>query len=400
MVMVFLQVYGGYHGTLFGAFVAIAICSVLFLWLEVIQVFKDWKYYILSAYNLVDLFVFGLPLAASINHFLILSGTIEGETPDNVNAEFLSFSVLFIFLHFLFELRINRSVCKFVTIITRIFAKIRMFFFIAAGGIIAFTIAMLHLLHSCPYEKCTLTSKFPSHFYDAVSVTLLFMGGQYDAVEDEFKSQNWSFKTMMMVFFFFTVILMLNVLIALINKAFEDGDVTWRLTWLENRLRVIESVENITYHIPGFREHYNWFPDEIYYSATDKEIENFRARFPADFSSIDSTDSLSQATAEALGIKAGRMAKESIQELTNELKQTREQLAKLQDQSMSSEKKSSALHRRNQQNMKKALQRQNAALQQQIGTVQRQNEALQRRMEDLHTMLSVHLGTNGAAGSA
>ncbi|KAF9177993.1 hypothetical protein BGZ50_008170, partial [Haplosporangium sp. Z 11] len=225
-------------------------------------------------------------------------------------------------------------------------------------------------------------------------------GGQYDAVEDEFKSQNWSFKTMMMVFFFFTVILMLNVLIALINKAFEDGDVTWRLTWLENRLRVIESVENITYHIPGFREHYNWFPDEIYYSATDKEIENFRARFPADFSSIDSTDSLSQATAEALGIKAGRMAKESIQELTNELKQTREQLAKLQDQSMSSEKKSSALHRRNQQNMKKALQRQNAALQQQIGTVQRQNEALQRRMEDLHTMLSVHLGTNGAAGSA
>ncbi|KAG0263706.1 hypothetical protein BG011_008309, partial [Mortierella polycephala] len=157
-------------------------------------------------------------------------------------------------------------------------------------------------------------------------------GGQYDAVEDEFNSQNWSFKTMMMVFFFFTVILMLNVLIALINKAFKDGDVTWRLTWLENRLRVIESVENITYHIPGFREHYNWFPDEIYYSATNKEILDFRARFPADFSNIDSTDGSFQATTDALGTKAGRVAEKNIQELTDELKQTREQLVKLQDQ--------------------------------------------------------------------
>ncbi|KAF9182965.1 hypothetical protein BGZ51_004336 [Haplosporangium sp. Z 767] len=101
------------------------------------------------------------------------------------------------------------------------------------------------------------------------------MGGRYDSIDDDFNSENWAFHTMMLVYFFFTVILMLNVLIAVINVAFSVGDGTWRLVWLGNRLRYVESAENLTYHIPGFREAHNWFPDVIYYSATPQQVKAY-----------------------------------------------------------------------------------------------------------------------------
>ncbi|KAF9286162.1 hypothetical protein BGZ68_003153 [Mortierella alpina] len=61
---------------------------------------------------------------------------------------------------------------------------------------------------------------------------------------------------------------------ALINTAFMKSDATWRL--IESRLHYIELAENLTYHIPGFRQTYNWFPKEIYFYATAQEIEEYR----------------------------------------------------------------------------------------------------------------------------
>ncbi|KAF9186367.1 Mitogen-activated protein kinase [Haplosporangium sp. Z 767] len=222
-----------------------------------------------SIYNIIDLAAFALPLAGSINQLLIILS--DGDIASNTGV--LSFSVLFIFLHFLFELRVSSRVCQFVAIIIRIFGEIRVFLLIFTGGILAFAIAILHLLHSCPAKDCS--TAFPTHFYEAVSSTYFFMGGRYDSINDELDSDNWAFLTMMIIYFFFTVILMLNVLIGLINVAFNDGDKTWRLIWLENRLRYIESAENITFHIPGFREAYNWFPNEIYYSAIPNDVHKY-----------------------------------------------------------------------------------------------------------------------------
>ncbi|KAG0274784.1 hypothetical protein BGZ95_009466 [Linnemannia exigua] len=270
LVTVFLQVYDDQGSGMTGLFVAIAALSGIFLWLELIQMIRDRKSYLSSIYNFVDLVVFGLPLAGSINQLCI----ILGNTPPGGNPAILSFSVLFIFLHFLFELRVNKSVCHFVTIIIQIFEKIRIFFFIFAGGILAFTIAILHLLQSCKGEDCA-TSDFPSNFLRAMSATYFFMGGIYDPISPLFNSDRVAFHLMMVVFFFFTVILMLNVLISLISLAFNDGDETWRLTWIENRLRYIESAENMSYHIPGFREEHNWFPKEIYYSATPQQVRDY-----------------------------------------------------------------------------------------------------------------------------
>ncbi|KAF9188188.1 hypothetical protein BGZ50_001486 [Haplosporangium sp. Z 11] len=101
------------------------------------------------------------------------------------------------------------------------------------------------------------------------------MGGRYDPINDELDSNNWAFLTLMIVYLTFTVIIMLNVLIALINLAFDDSDETWRQNWTENKLRIVESAENMSHDIPGFRQLYNWFPEEVYYSATAKEVLDY-----------------------------------------------------------------------------------------------------------------------------
>ncbi|KAF9965704.1 hypothetical protein BGZ70_004284 [Mortierella alpina] len=230
-----------------------------------------------------DLAVFGLPFAGSINQFLIISGRLQGSTAKEGNAGIFSFAVIFIFLHFLFELRISRTVCQFVTVIIRIISQIRIFFFIFTVGILAFTIATLHILRACPFKECSDPStKLPSKFFYALSATYFFMGGRYDAVNDDFNSENWQFHLMMMIYFFFTVILMLNVLIALINVAFSVGDGTWRLVWFLNRLQVIESAENLSYDVPGFRQSSSWFPKEIYYLASRKQVRAYEKTYPID----------------------------------------------------------------------------------------------------------------------
>ncbi|KAG0263704.1 hypothetical protein BG011_008307 [Mortierella polycephala] len=248
---------------------------------------------------------------------------------------------------------------------------------------------MLHLLHSCQYVRCENTSNFPSHFYSAIVATFLYMGGRYDSINDELDSENWAFLTMMMVYFFFTVILMLNVLIALINAAFIDGDETWNLVWLENRLHVIESVENLTFNIPGFREHFNYFPNEVYYTATTKEIEEYQNQYLTDdLNNVPmrcaSPEPSSLALAKPNIIQSGKTYVPSIADTSeaaeNSMKEElKEQLAvqmqaqakALQDQVQASvEKESEALQARIEKQIQAALQEQSVAHQTQMKEIQ------------------------------
>ncbi|KAG0209287.1 hypothetical protein BGX33_005713 [Mortierella sp. NVP41] len=290
LATVFIQVYSSSHPALTPVYITIISVAGIFIWLELLQLLNEKRKYVSSVYNVVDMATFGLPLAGSVNQLLI----IWGKSNAGGNPGLLSFSVLFIFLHFLFELRVIKSVCHFVTIIIRVVSEIRVFFFIFAGGILGFTIAILHLLRACLYEYCPPDDpqipddekvNFPRNFYSAISSTYFFMGGRYDAIDNQLSGENWPFHTMMIIYFFFTVILMLNVLIALINLAFNESDGTWHLTWLENRLRYIESAENMSYQIPGFRETHDWFPREIYYSATPRQVKDYERELQNDESS-------------------------------------------------------------------------------------------------------------------
>ncbi|KAF9353151.1 hypothetical protein BGX34_011781 [Mortierella sp. NVP85] len=181
----------------------------------------------------------------------------------------------------MFELRVNKSVCHFVTIIVRTLGNIQVFFIIFAAGIIAFAIAILHILHGSPVgQRDTSNVTFPLDFYQAISTTYFFMGGIWDSASNDFEGNNWPFQTLMMIYFFFTTILLLNLLISLISSAFDDASNTWELVWLDNKLRYIERAETITYNIPGYRESSDWFPSEIYYCATFQNRQDYKIKYP------------------------------------------------------------------------------------------------------------------------
>ncbi|KAF9958744.1 hypothetical protein BGZ70_009105, partial [Mortierella alpina] len=83
------------------------------------------------------------------------------------------------------------------------------------------------------------------------SVLFIFLhfSGRYDSVSTGLSNDDVGIHIMLMMFFFFTVIVMMNVLIALINHAFDDGDKTWERDWLQNRMRYVESAENLAIDI-------------------------------------------------------------------------------------------------------------------------------------------------------
>ncbi|KAF9920338.1 hypothetical protein FBU30_009848 [Linnemannia zychae] len=256
-----------------GLFVAIIPIALLFLWLEFIQFLKDRRGYFRSIYNIVDLLAFILPLAGAIDQILAIYGVNKPEG----NSSLLSFSVLIIFLHFLFALRVFQLMCHFVSIIIRAIYSIRIFFFVFGAGLLAFSIAILHLLYACidPVHCKYYNENFSHSLLRSLSMTYFMLGGNYDQIGDGFTSNSIAFHLMMMLFFFFSVILMLNVLIALVNGAINDGDITWRLDWLEYRMGYVESAENMSYEVPGFRDNHKYFPDTIYYTNTALKVREY-----------------------------------------------------------------------------------------------------------------------------
>ncbi|KAI7831329.1 hypothetical protein BC939DRAFT_226802 [Gamsiella multidivaricata] len=164
-------------------------------------------------------------------------------------------------------------------IIVQAISAIRVFFVVFAAGILAFTIAIMHLLRGCASSSCqTPATSFPDQFYEAISATYFFMSGRYDSVSDDFNSDNWAFHFMMIVYFLFTVIIMLNVLIALINVAFNKDDETWLLVWRKNRLHYIESAERLSHRIPdeitvtGSQKKFTTQPSQNKSERTEKNI--------------------------------------------------------------------------------------------------------------------------------
>ncbi|KAF9987947.1 hypothetical protein BGZ65_000845 [Modicella reniformis] len=275
-----------------GAFIAIIAFSSVFLWLEFLQCMESPRVYFKSPYNYVDLSVYLLPLMASV---VQLVENVQGG--DHQNAAF-SFTILVVYLHLLFELRVIEEVCYTVTIIINVMKRIKAFFIIFAASIFAFAHAFFHLIWD---KKTQDASTFLNNFAGAISATYFFMGGRYDPVNDQFESGNVAFHIMMGLYFFLTVILMLNVLIALINVAFSKGDESWRLIWLENRFRFVENAENMTFHIPGFRRtHHIIFPRMIYYTATPKEVQEYNDKY---FKDHGTTNNASPAASSEISAK-------------------------------------------------------------------------------------------------
>ncbi|KAG0198436.1 hypothetical protein BGX28_008164, partial [Mortierella sp. GBA30] len=96
LTAVFMQVYSDNMGpALFNVFIAIIVLSMIFLWLELTQLLNSWKRYLSSPYNYADIAAFTFPFAGSI---IQLRNIAENKEDGQVYV--LSFSVLFIFIHF------------------------------------------------------------------------------------------------------------------------------------------------------------------------------------------------------------------------------------------------------------------------------------------------------------
>ncbi|KAK3821910.1 MAG: hypothetical protein J3Q66DRAFT_158186 [Benniella sp.] len=283
LLTVFMQVYDTTQRE--GIFIVIIIMASMFLYVEVFRIFFNFLAYFKSPYNYINVLAFVLPIVGSVNQI----SNIEHNRDGDVSA--LSFSVLFIFLHIFLELRVFKDVSLFVAMVSRALYKVRVFFLFFVTGILAFSIAILHLLRGCPVDSCENNDvKFPQSFYRALSSTYFFMGGVWDPITNEFENGNWKFLVMMALYFFFTNILLLNLIIALMNMSFEDGLGEYESVRRMDILGWVQGAEIMSYWIPGFRATFDVFPDEIYYHSTKEEMEKFYAKFPQDGDISNDTD--------------------------------------------------------------------------------------------------------------
>ncbi|KAF9919544.1 hypothetical protein FBU30_010877 [Linnemannia zychae] len=192
--------------------------------------------------------------------FMQIDGVTELPKLYGIYAAIISISSIFLWLELSQLLEDKRryfqSVYNFVDLLVFMFPLIG---------------SVLELVWSNPERQNSL-------FSFSVLYVALHFGGRYDNLSGEFDSDDVGFHLLMAIFFFFTVILMLNVLIALINNAIDDGDRTWELDWLQNRMRYVESAENLTYDLPGYRAAYNFFPETIYYTATPLQAREYKKK--------------------------------------------------------------------------------------------------------------------------
>ncbi|KAF9963885.1 hypothetical protein BGZ73_002126, partial [Actinomortierella ambigua] len=139
----------------------------------------------------------------------------QGFGPNQVRV--VGFSIPFMYLHLLFELRVIQSLGIFVNIIISITKKIILFFILFTVLIIGFSHTLLYITHthqvSCVpgSNGCDLSegaTKYPSGFFDAIAATYFFVAGRWDPLDEELDSPNdVTFHVVMIIFLAFTVIL-------------------------------------------------------------------------------------------------------------------------------------------------------------------------------------------------
>ncbi|KAF9427298.1 hypothetical protein BGZ76_002394, partial [Entomortierella beljakovae] len=110
--------------------------------------------------------------------------------------------------------------------------------------------------------------------------------GRYDAVSTTLEDGHWTSQLMIGVFFFLTAVLMMNVVIALMNGVYAEAREKGRRIWLRNRLELISSAENMSYFIPNFRQKSDFSPQNIYYTAKDQAISNYRTKHNLDLKTL------------------------------------------------------------------------------------------------------------------
>ncbi|KAK3848216.1 MAG: hypothetical protein J3R72DRAFT_518902 [Linnemannia gamsii] len=230
-------------------------------------------------YDLIDvLFVFTLSVAFLRDDDLTWR-VLDGE---DGYQYVISFTILLVLLRLLIRFRVMKTVGSYLSIIRRTIRSIWVFVLIFACTIVAFTIVLLYVQYVvCQDSSCmeknaegNMDRLKAEGFFVALSSTYYVTGGLFDAMQRVLKTGDWMYRLMLMVYIFTTTI-MLNILIGLVNHAFDNDDRISKLEWMENRMYWVIHVENILRGLPFFKGK-DWFPEKIYYTATPQQYRDYR----------------------------------------------------------------------------------------------------------------------------
>ncbi|KAF8927268.1 hypothetical protein BGZ58_010526 [Dissophora ornata] len=130
----------------------------------------------------------------------------------------------------------------------------------------------------------------------------IIVAGRYDPVSDEMDGGDYTFLFVMTLYYLFSAIVMLNVLIGLVgvslNEAIKTDDRGWLLTWRQNRYysSLLHAFFGTKMTLVTKSIKRRWqFEREVYYTATEKDINEFYRRNSPE----GATDMLNQDLADA-----------------------------------------------------------------------------------------------------
>ncbi|KAK3824533.1 MAG: hypothetical protein J3Q66DRAFT_383963 [Benniella sp.] len=113
----------------------------------------------------------------------------------------------------------------------------------------------------------------------------LKISGRYDPVESSMEQGSVTFRVIMVIFFFFAVIILLNVLIALVNGAFNESAVKYRHSFWTFIAEFLVEMEMVTMYNEGVSSS-DSSSEYIYYCATDDEVKKFESSSTSEISSF------------------------------------------------------------------------------------------------------------------
>ncbi|KAF9397497.1 hypothetical protein BGX21_008801 [Mortierella sp. AD011] len=275
------------------------VCLLYELW----KLCLDWRRYARYSYNYLSLFSFCSSIIGCILSIIAYHGPHNVQGPDQI--WWISFAILGVYINILFEFRVFEKLGAsgaFVYSLIRIATKIVWFVAIFGLSLVAFTHAFLHILYTRKDSCAILTgdaqtaceaaqTEFPQNPFQALLATYFFIAGIYDPLDNDLGPANpdYSFKILLAIFIAFTVILMMNLLIAIMNDGFSESKEEGQSTWLRQWSQVIVDVE-LFMMSQSQRENRDFFPDYIYYGAIPQDVEEYERKGSAKRPSDGRTD--------------------------------------------------------------------------------------------------------------
>ncbi|KAF9345308.1 hypothetical protein BGX34_004860, partial [Mortierella sp. NVP85] len=171
-----------------------------------------------------------------------------------------------------------------VNIIFNIARRIGWFFLILGVFLVSFTHSLLYVLHTRRYRKCIeneddeCQDNYPTNFFDAFSATFFFMSGQFEPIKNNLEHGPDKFRLLMITFVFCTSIVLLNVVIALMNDAFNASEREGKTAYWKLVSEVLAELEMLTVYNEGANSN-DGYSEYIHYCATDEEVREFLSRF-------------------------------------------------------------------------------------------------------------------------